>query len=63
MTMIQQEFTADGLPSMEPYLDYLLDNGATTHDKVKWGNSKRCAIIIGGNSINIRDGHDINKNL
>ena len=46
MTMIQQEFRADGLPSLRPYLQYLLDNGLAEHVKVKWGKSERWVIKI-----------------
>ena len=63
MTMIQQEFTADGLPSMKPYLDYLVYNGAAKHEQVKWGSSERWAIIIGGNKYQYKGGHDSNKSL
>ena len=55
MATIKQEFDSSGIPSMKPYLDYLLDNGAATHETVKWGSSERWVIIMGGvKSTNIR---------
>ena len=61
--MLKQEFKADGLPSMKPYLDYLLDNGAAKHVDVRWGKGHRWAIIIGGNNYQYKGGHNINKSL
>ena len=46
--MRQQEFTKDGLPSLEPYLNYLLNNGAAEQVNVKWGKGHRNVTIIGG---------------
>jgi len=51
------------IPSMKPYLDYLLDNGAAEHVKVKWGKGYRWVVIIGGKKYTYKGGHDINKNL
>ena len=36
-TMLQQEFDASGLPSLKPYLNYLIDRGHAEHIKVKRG--------------------------
>ena len=63
MTMIQQEFRADGLPSVRPYLQYLLDNGLAEHVQVKWGKSYMWAIKIGGKTYPYKGGHEINKNF
>jgi hypothetical protein len=63
MTMIQQQFRADGMPSMKPYLDYLLERGAVEQVKVKWGKSYRNVIIIGGKIYQYKGGDEINKNL
>ena len=63
MTMIQQEFRADGLPSSRPYLQYILDHGAAEHVKVKWGKSYRWVIKIGGKKYSYKGGHEIKKNL
>ena len=63
MTIIHQEFTKDGAPSMRPYLQYLLDTGAAEHVKVKWGKGHRNVIIIHGKKYQYKGGHDINNNL
>ena len=63
MTMIKQEFDASGLPSLRPYLNYLLDNGVAEHVQVKWGRGYRWVIKIGGNTYSYKGGHEINKNL
>ena len=63
MTLLQQEFTKDGAISMRPYLQYLLDNGAAEHLKVKWGKGERYVILIGGKKYQYKGGHNINKNL
>ena len=63
MTMIKQEFRADGLPSLRPYLQYLLDNGAAEHVKVKWGNSYRWVIKIGGKTYQYQGGDEFNNSL
>ena len=63
MTMIKQEFRADGLPSLRPYLQYLLDNGAAEHVKVKWGNSYRWVIKIGGKKYPYKGGDEFNNSL
>ena len=52
--MLQQEFDAWGLPSLRPYLNYLIDNGVAEHKLVKWGKGQRWVVIIGGKTINIR---------
>ena len=46
--MIKQEFDSSGIPSLNPYLNDLLDNGAAKHVKVKWSKSERYVIIIDG---------------
>ena len=61
--MLQQEFTKDGLPSMRPYLNYLLDNGATEQVNVKWGKGYRNVIVIGGKKYLYKGGDEFNKNL
>ena len=63
MTMIQQEFRADGLPSLRPYLKYLLDNGLAEHVQVKWGKSYRWVMKIGGKTYAYKGGHEINNYL
>lgn len=61
--MLQQEFTKDGLPSMRPYLKYLLDRGYADQVKVKWGKGYRNVIIIGGKKYLYKGGDEFNKNL
>ena len=51
------------IPSVKPYLDYLLENGAANHEKVKWGKSERWVIVIGGKKYQYKGGDNINKNL
>ena len=51
------------MPSMKPYLDYLLENEAAEHVKVRWGKGYRWVVIIGGKKYLYKGGHDINKNL
>ena len=63
MTSLPQEFDASGIPSLRPYLNYLLENGAAKHVKVKWGKSERYVIIIDCKKHQYRGGLDINKNL
>ena len=63
MTNILQEFDASGIPSLRPYLNYLLENGAAEHVKVKWGKGERYVIIIEGKKYPWKGGHDINKHL
>ena len=63
MTMIHQEYTKDGHPSMRPYLNYLLDNEAAKHVKVKWGKGERWVILIGGKRYQYKSGQDINTIL
>ena len=63
MAMIKQEFNSSGILSMKPYLDYLLENGATHHEKVKWGKSYRKVVIIGGKRYHYKGGDNINRNL
>ena len=48
---------------MKPYLDYLLENGAAKHEKVKWGKSYRKIIFIGGKRYQYKGGDNFNKNL
>ena len=48
MTDPPQEFDASGVPSLRPYLNYLLKNGAAEQAKVKWGKSERDVIMIDG---------------
>ena len=61
--MLQQEFTKYGLPSLKPYLKYLLDNGAAEQVNVKWGKGHRNVIIIGGKKYQYKGGDEFNKNL
>ena len=61
--MLRQEFTKDGLPSMRPYLQYLLDRDIVKHDKIKWGKTERQVIITGGKKYQYKGGDEINKNL
>ena len=63
MATIKQEFDSSGIPSMKPYLDYLLENGAAKHVTVRWGNSYRKVIFIGGKRYQYKGGDNINKNL
>ena len=63
MAMIKQEFNSSGLPSLKPYLDYLLENGAAKHVTVRWGQGYRKVIFIEGKKYQYKGGHDINKNL
>ena len=63
MAMIKQTFDASGLPSMKPYLDYLLENRAAEHVKVRWGKGYRWVIKIGGKNYQYKGGDEINKNL
>ena len=63
VTILPQEFDASGIPSLRPYLNYFLENGAAQHVKVKWGKSERYVIIIGGKKFQYEGGHDVNKNL
>ena len=62
MAMIQQEFRADGLPSLIPYLQYIIDNGLSEHVQVKWGKSYRWAINIGGKQYQYKGGDELSKN-
>jgi len=61
--MLQQEFTKDGLPSMRPYLKYLLDRGYAEQVNVKWGKGHRNVIIIGGKKYLYKGGNEFNNNL
>ena len=63
MTNPPQEFDASGIPSLRPYLNYLLENGAAEHLKANWVKGERYVIIIEGKKYPYKDGHDINKNL
>jgi len=63
MAMINQEFDFSGLPSVKPYLRYLLENGAAKHSIIRWGQSYRKVIFIGGKKYQYKGDHDINKNL
>ena len=63
MTMLQQEFDAWGLPSLRPYLNYLIDNGAVEHKLVKWGKSQRWAVIIGSKKYQYKGGHEFSRSL
>ena len=60
-TSLPQEFDASGIPSLRPYLSYLLENGAAEYVKVKWGKSERYVIMIGGEKYQYKGGHNINK--
>ena len=55
MTMLQQEFDAWGLPSLRPYLKYVIDNEVAEHNLVKWGKGQRWAVSIGIKTTNIRE--------
>ena len=48
MTNPPQEFDASGIPSVRPSINYLLENGAAEHVKVKWGKGERYVIMIEG---------------
>ena len=61
--MLQQEFDAWGLPSLRPYLNYLIDNGVAEHKLVKWGKGQRWVVIIGGKKYQYKGGHEFNKSL
>ena len=50
-------------PSLKPYLNYLLDNGAAEQVNVKWGKGHRNVIIIGGKKYQYKGGDEFNKNL
>ena len=63
MALLQQEFDASGLPSLKPYLNYLIDRGHAEHVKVKRGKGERNVIIIEGKKYSYKGGHEINKNL
>ena len=63
MATIKQEFDSSGIPSMKPYLDYLLEKRAAKHVTIRWGQSYRKVIFIGGKRYQYKGGHDINKNL
>ena len=63
MAMIKQELNSSGLPSLKPYLSYLLENGAAKHEKVMCGKSERWVITIGDKRYQYKGGHNINKNL
>ena len=63
MATIKQEFDSSGIPSMKPYLDYLLENGAAKPVTIRWGQSYRKVIFIGGKRYQYKGGHNINKNL
>ena len=68
MTMIQQEFRADGLPSLKPYLNYLIDHGAAEQVNVKWGKGHRNVIVImssllGVNTCQYTGGNEFNNRL
>ena len=49
MTMFQQEYTKYGLPSMKPYLKYLLDQEHAEHKQLQWGKGERWVFQIEGN--------------
>ncbi|MCR9066870.1 MAG: hypothetical protein NXI00_23060 [Cytophagales bacterium] len=61
--MLQQEFDASGLPSLRPYLNYLIDRGQAEHVQVKWGTGYRWVIKIGGKTYPYKGGHEINNSL
>ena len=63
MTSLPQEFDASGIPSLRPYLNYLLENGAANPVTVKWGKSERYDIITEGKRYQYKGGHDINKHI
>ena len=46
--MLRAATLKDGTLSLKPYLDYLLDNQAAEHVKVKWGKTYRWVVIIWG---------------
>ena len=51
MTSLPQEFDDSEKPSLLTRLNYLLENGAAQHIKVKWGKGERYVIMI---NINIK---------
>ena len=61
--MLQQEFDAWGLPSLRPYLNYLIDNKVAEHKLVQWGKGQRWCVIIGGKKYQYKGGHEFNKSL
>ena len=61
--MLQQEFDAWGLPSLRPYLNYLIDNGVAEHKLVKWGKGQRWAVIIGGKKYQYSGGCAMSKQM
>ena len=62
-TMLKQEFTKDGLPSLRPYLNYLIDNKAAEYKLINWGKGQRWAVIIHGKKYQYKGGHEFNKSL
>ena len=63
MTTLKPEYDDWGIPTMKPYLAYLIQIGAVNHLKVKWGKGDRWAIQIGDKKCAYNWGNDINKNL
>ena len=63
MAMIKQEFNSSGLPSAKPYLYYLLEKEAAKHVTIRWGQSYRKVIFIGGKRYQYKGGDNINRNL
>ena len=59
--MLPQQFTKDGLPSLKPYLDVLLDNDYAKQVKVKWGKGYRNVIVINGKKYQYKGGLEITK--
>ena len=51
------------MPSMKPYLDYRLENGAAKHIIVRWGQGYRKVIISVGKKSQYKGGDNINKSL
>ena len=61
--MLQQEFDAWGLPSLRPYLNYLIDNKVAEHKLTPWGKSQRWCVIINAKKYQYKGGHEFNKSL
>ena len=62
MTSLPQELDDSGNPSLLSRLNYLLENGAAEHVKVKWGKSERYVIMIKGKKYQYKGGNN-NKTL
>lgn len=63
MAMVRAATLADGMLSLKPYIDYLLDDGAATHVKHMWGKRDRYVISIGGKTNLYTSCHEIKNSL